>query len=72
MTILLKFSVSYCIPLSGTDTEGMENFQEEQNDVIGSYENNYLIVKFKLMFITRKPYLNALPKRSLFFSLQDN
>ena len=34
---------------------GYGKFQEEKNDVIGSNKNNYLIVKFAWMFITRKP-----------------
>ena len=34
---------------------GYGKFQEENNDVIGNDENNYLVVTFELMFITRKP-----------------
>ena len=35
---------------------GNGKFQAEKNDVIGNNENNYLVVKFKLMFITKKPF----------------
>ena len=42
---------------------GYGKFQEEKNDVIGSNENNYLVVKLKSMFITR---MNELTKRSSF------
>ena len=33
---------------TGADTDGMENFKRRQIDVIGSNENNYLVVKLKL------------------------
>ena len=43
------------------------NLKEEKNDVIiTSNENKYLVVNFKLMFITRKSELNGLTKRASF------
>ena len=47
------------IKISRGGYRGYAKFQEEKNDVIGSDENNYLVVKFKLIFITRKPSLTA-------------
>ena len=38
----------------GLMNRGYGTFQEEKNDGIDSNENDYLVVKFKLMFVTKK------------------